>query len=571
MAGLQLSGLASGFDWKSVVEQLIAIERIPQQNLRTEKTVNTNKLSVFTNLRTRLTTFQDAAKALSATSLFGQRTTALSDEELNWTASATSSAATGQYAFNVTRLATQSVRQGATDIAGSLNATDDVSGLLLSEMRTSMSVTAGSFTINGSTVEVEATDTLEDVFDKISTATGGDVTAAYSSATDRVTLTGSGTITLGGGGDTSNFLYALKLYNNNSATVSSSSTLGTLGVNDDIAASGLGTALTGLDGSGNGSFTINGVTINYNVNDDSLSGLMSRVNASEAGVTMGYDAQNDRFTLTNKGTGDLGLTATDDSGNLLAALKLSSAATVTRGTNAEFSINGGGTIVAASNTFSASAHGINGLTVTATETGSQTITVANDTEAIEAGITKFISAYNDVQSYIDSQTRVTVGANGAVTTGLMAGNREFTAIARQLRATVFDAVGGASADMSRLESIGIDFEGSGSTLSVRDASKLSEALANDLTKVSALFTTNTTGISGRVDAYVSQITLTGGLVDRQETTLEKQNSSLDQQISDLERRITAEQERLEASFIAMEEAQSRIQNQLSSLTQMLNS
>ena len=196
MAGLQLSGLATGFDWKSVVEQLIQIERVPQTKLRTEKTVNTNKLSVFSNLRTKLTAFQDAAKALSSSSLFGQRTVALSDSDLNWSASASSTAVTGEYAFTVSRMASQSVRRGATDLAASLSATDDVSGLVLSEMRTSMAVKAGTFTINGSTVEVETTDTLDDVFDKISTATGGAVTATYSAGDDRVTLESSGTITL---------------------------------------------------------------------------------------------------------------------------------------------------------------------------------------------------------------------------------------------------------------------------------------------------------------------------------------------------------------------------------------
>lgn len=569
MAGLQLSGLASGFDWKSVVDQLIAIERVPQNKLKADKSTNTNKLSALSTLRTKLTAFQDAAKALSSTSVFGERTVALGDEDLNWSATASTGAAVGQYAFNVTRFATASVRQGSTGVGASISATNDVSGLLLSDMRTATPVTAGAFTVNGARVEVATTDSLQDVFDKISTATGGAVTGSYDATTDKVTLSSGGTITLGGGGDTSNVLYALKLYNNNGTTVSSASRLGTTGLFDDIASAGLQTAVTAVDGSGNGTFTINGVEIAYNVNDDSLQAVMARVNASEAGVSMGYDAANDRFTLTNTGTGDLGLTVSEGAGGLLAALNLTTSATVTRGTNAEFSVNGGGTIVSSSNVLDATAHGIAGLTVTATGTGSQTVTVGSDTKAIRAGIDKFISTYNDIQSYIDSQTKVTVGSDGKVTAGLMAGNREFTDIARQLRSSVFSAVGGASADMSRLESIGIDFQGSGSTLSVRDEAELSEALGNSLAKVSALFTTSTTGISSRVDTYLNQITLTGGLVDSQENSLERQNTSLDKQIADLERRIESERSRLEASFIAMEEAQSKIQSQLSALSNML--
>lgn len=570
MAGLQLSGLASGFDWKSVVDQLIAIERVPQSKLRTEKTVNTNKLSALSTLRTKLTTFQDASKALSATSLFGQRTAKIADEDSTWTTSAASGATTGEYVFNVTRFATQSVRQGSAGPAASLNASNDVSGLLVADMRTSAAVKTGTFTINGAAVEVDADDTLEDVFTKISTATGGTVTGSYDSTTDRVSLTSGSTITLGGGGDTSNFLYALKLYNNNGTTVTSASTLGSLSVRDDIASAGLETAVTAVDGSGNGSFTINGVSIAYNVNDDSLSAVMARVNASEAGVTMSYDAANDRFTLKNKGSGDLGLAVSESAGGLLAALNLTTGATVTRGVNAEFSVNGGGSIVTSSNVFDSSAHGITGLTVTATGTGSQTVTVGSDTESIRSGIDKFISAFNDIQTYVDAQTKVTVGADGKVSAGLMAGNREFTDIARQLRSLSFDAVGGAAADVSRLESIGIDFTGSGSTLSVRDSAKLTEALGSSLDKVSALFTTANTGISSRLDSYLSKISLTGGLVDSQETTLERQNSSLDKQIADLERRIETERNRLEASFIAMEEAQSKIQSQMSALTKMIS-
>lgn len=570
MAGLQLSGLASGFDWKSVVDQLIAIERTPQTKLRTEKTVNTNKLSAYTGLRTRLTAFQDAAKALSASSLFNQRTVTASDEDLKWTTSASGGAATGAYDFSVTKVATRSVRQGVAGAAASLSATNDVSGTLVSDLRTAVPVKEGNFTINGAAVSVEATDSLQDVFDKISTATNGDVTASYNAGTDRVSLTSTaGNITLGGGGDSSNFLFALKLYNNDSASISSASTLGTLAVRDDIASAGLETAVTAVDGDGNGSFTINGVEIAYNINNDSIQAIIARVNGSDAGATMGYDAANDRFTLSNKNTGDLGLTVSEDAGGLLTALNLNAGAVVTRGGNAEFSVNGGGTIVTSSNVLDSGAHGISGLSITASSTGAQTITVANDTAAINKGINEFITKFNDVQTYVDSQTRVTVGSDGKVTAGLMAGNREFTDIARQLRTNAFSAVTGAAADMSRLESIGIDFEGSSTQLSVRDSAKLANALSGSLDKVSALFATSSTGISGRIDAYVSKITLTGGAVDSQENSLERQNTSLDRQIADLERRLTAERERLERSFIAMEEAQSRMSSQLASLNNIL--
>lgn len=572
MAGLQLSGLATGFDWKSVVDQLIALERVPQNRLRAEKSTNTAKLNTFSTLRSRMTALQDAIKQLSSDTRFGQRAATFADEDLTWRATAANESVVGEFTFAVAQLATKSVRAGAGNRAAALHSSSDVSELLVSDLRLAVPVTTGVFTINGAQVTVEETDMLGDVFAKIATATGGDVTAAYDPATDQVTLTSasSSTITLGAGADTSNFLYALKLYNNNSATVSSATALGTLERNSSIADSGLATGVTGVDADGNGSFVINGVTIDYNVNDGTLQDIINRVNASDAGVVLAYDPMADSFRLTNRNTGDLDLVAADTTGNLLAALGLTTGATVTRGTNAQFSVNGGGTIVSASNVLDESVHGLQGLSVTVDSVASHTVTVTADTDAIKTGIRTFIEKYNDVQKLIDEQTKVTVGADGTVTAAPFANNRELTDIARQLRSMVFEQVPGLSGTISRLESIGIDFNSSSSELAIRDEARLDEALANNLQDVTALFTTATTGLSAKLGSYIDRLTVTNGLLDAQETSLEKQNASLDDQIAALERRLEAERTRLEESFIRMEEAQQKINTQLAALQRTLN-
>jgi flagellar capping protein FliD len=53
---------------------------------------------------------------------------------------------------------------------------------------------------------------------------------------------------------------------------------------------------------------------------------------------------------------------------------------------------------------------------------------------------------------------------------------------------------------------------------------------------------------------------TGGL-QAQLTSFTKQNTNLDKQIEEVERRLAAQRATLEASFIAMEKAQSRFQQQ----------
>ena len=61
---LQLTGLASGFDWKPVVEQLIELEAIPKSRLQREKAANEEKISDLGILKSQLDTLNGAASTL---------------------------------------------------------------------------------------------------------------------------------------------------------------------------------------------------------------------------------------------------------------------------------------------------------------------------------------------------------------------------------------------------------------------------------------------------------------------------------------------------------------------------
>jgi len=79
-----------------------------------------------------------------------------------------------------------------------------------------ISVTAGSFTINGTTLNIGSTDTLTAVIEKINSSSAG-VTASYDRTTDKLVLnsrtTGATSITVGSSSDTSNFLSAAFIKN----------------------------------------------------------------------------------------------------------------------------------------------------------------------------------------------------------------------------------------------------------------------------------------------------------------------------------------------------------------------
>ena len=162
---LRLTGLASGFDWESLVSQLTELERAPQKRLLAEQDILQQRNNAYSSIVTELTVLQTRVDALTNTSLFDSRATQVGDATLA-SATAATGTAVGHYTFTTTQLATASVQQGTANAGAGLNATDDVSGLVLSNAAFASTITAGTFTVNGRQVSVDTSDTLQALFDK---------------------------------------------------------------------------------------------------------------------------------------------------------------------------------------------------------------------------------------------------------------------------------------------------------------------------------------------------------------------------------------------------------------------
>lgn len=545
----------------SFVDSMMEIERAPITRLEAEQAKNSSQVTQLTTLGGRLSTLQTASEALQADGLFTKRS--VTGMGTGSSASAAAGTVAGSYTFSVTQLATAARREGASGLAANLATTSDVSGLTLANLPIASAVTAGTFTVNGKTVTVATTDSLEDVFAAIDTATEGAVTAAYNPTTDKIELTGTEEVILGAANDSSNFLRAMKLGNDGTSAVESSASLSTVKLTSALSSANLATAVTAVDGDGVGSFTINGVDISYDVDTDSLSTLIKRINQSGAGVTAAYDTVLDRMTLTNQSTGDLGITVSESTGGLLGALGLTPGGTLVRGENAEFTLNGGDTLTSTSNTLDASVHGVTGLSLTAGATGSQTLAVAVDTSTMREKIDSFISAFNGVQTFLESSTRVTTDSKGKVTAGTLSSNREIQSWGSKLRSLAFAAVPGLDGTITRLESIGIDFKSGTSELEVKDSAKLTAALTDQSDDVDDLFTTASSGLADVIAEYSENIS---ELNTSQQKVLNDSNNGITEQIAAIERRLEQQREIMESAFIAMETAQSRLQSQSAALT-----
>src|SRR5688572_29961466 len=151
---LGISGLASGFDWRSLVDQLVDVERSPQRRLATEQQGIQDRKAAYTSIATQLSVLQNRARALNDPTLFDARKTSVSDGDVA-SASSVAGASLGSYVFHITQRAMAAVRQGTVNIASPLSATTDVSGVTLSSAPFNSAVKAGTFTVNGQQVTIE--------------------------------------------------------------------------------------------------------------------------------------------------------------------------------------------------------------------------------------------------------------------------------------------------------------------------------------------------------------------------------------------------------------------------------
>jgi flagellar hook-associated protein 2 len=575
MAGVQLSGLINGsFDWQSVVTQLIAIDSAPVTTLQTAEAANNSQLSAFAQLTGDVTNLQAAVTALQAPGLFGEVTAASTTPNSSWTAAAASSTAPGNYSIDVTNLATASTLNGADDIGSPLNSSsDDVSGLTLATLPTATAPTAGTFTVDGKQVTVTLTESLQQVFDAISTATGGNVTGTYDDTSDTVSLkSGDGSpVVLGAANDTSNLLSALKLENNNLGTGidTSSGRLGAASTSSTLVNAGLATPVTGTDGSGNGSFTINGVSISYNVNTSTIASVINSINNSTAGVTANYNPSSDSITLANNATGSTGIGVADTSGTLMASLGLTTGSSLNLGENAVFTVNGGNPITSASNSLDPTVTGIAGLTVGVNSESTQTVSVTPDTGDMSTAISTFITAYNQLQNDITSLTQITPNVNGTVTTAVLANNQEVAQWSEDLRNLAFNSISDLSGAIKSLGDIGIGFTGTSPTLSVTDQTTLTNALSTNPSAVGQFFQEPVTGFAGQFSTYLFNLSFpnTGGIAI-ETNTLNSENATDTAKISTLQNQLNQEQSNLTNEFLAMQNAQAASEQDEEILSEM---
>lgn len=289
-----ISGLSSGFDWRSMIDQIIAVERQRVNLVTNKQTLYQKKLTEWQSFNTKLLALKTAAANLKDADAFAMFKASLScsgstltaSDMLAVTTSATASA--GSCSLKITNLAAaQKVSSvsfsSATDALGDEN--------------------AGDIVINGTVITIDPADTLANVVQKINNATSDTGTAGvtagivnYGAGDYRLILTsmdaGASGISLSNGGS-SDILYRLG-FCDTSRTAKNHISGGDRSdrfTDTDISIQSL-LGLTDAQASGAGEIVINGQNIGeINLATDTLGDLQTKF--ATAGVTVSITTESE--------------------------------------------------------------------------------------------------------------------------------------------------------------------------------------------------------------------------------------------------------------------------------------
>jgi flagellar hook-associated protein 2 len=164
MANITFGGLASGMDTGAIVSELMNLERQPLERLEREKSYLNNRLDAFKKFDTKLDELKSFFEDFDTSEDVRSFTATAASEEF-FTISAGSTAVGGSFQVEVQNLA---------------QVQKDVSAGYAS--KSSADFTAGTITINGTDITVEANDSLSDIADKINDANTGDSATGISAS-----------------------------------------------------------------------------------------------------------------------------------------------------------------------------------------------------------------------------------------------------------------------------------------------------------------------------------------------------------------------------------------------------
>jgi len=325
------------------------------------------------------------------------------------------------------------------------------------------------------------------------------------------------------------------------------------------------------------------VTVDIGPGESSLAAVRDKINAAGAGVTATviYDATGARLSIRSTQTGvengfrisAIETVPGDDGGLGLSALAYdpeSGASNMTLNQapkNAKAKLNGLD-IESASNTLADVA---DGLTVKLLKVSASPVdlTVSTDTDAMKTGVTDFVKAYNDLSSFIATQTKYNADSKAA---GNLQGDRTVIGLQAQLRG-ILRGESNASSAFGSLSQVGLEVQKDGSIK--LNSKKFDAALAKpaELRKMMSATDTSTdtsSGIVYRFNRLADQLLGVEGPLETRTTGIQSSIKSNTKRVNEIDDRLEQTRKRLMAQYQALDTTMSKASALGSYVTNQLN-
>jgi len=586
VSSISFSGLATGLDTKSLVEQLLSVEARPKTRLEWKKALWDSRKSTWTDLNTRLQSLQTYANTLMNPATWNGTNGFTSSDPSRVTGTVTSpTPAAGTYTMDVAQTAANEVwgatgalpaavggarqsgawYQGAySEANGStlLTSLTDVDGTALGLQVGS--VITMSATKNGAPVTasrtVTASDTLDDLanwaegqFAGSSFYTNPDGTVTYQSAPGAANEITALSFSAQDGGS------ALTVFN------------GTAGASSSFAAPASG----GLASAQTLTVTMGASTWNVALAaGDTEASIAAKINAT-AGIGVNAAVSGGKLQLTSNVNGAAGDFSLSSTGSLLGDIGLTE---TTAGRDANFTVNGVAYTRDKNTGISDVIAGVD-LSVLNATASQVTLTVqANGTaspDAMKKKIMDFVNQYNAVVDFVNQKTGESKVASpknlGQFLQGPMSRDFRFSSVGFDLRAAAGDYVDGLANGANTLADLGITSGAIGTSGNTSgrlqvDEAKLDAVLATDPNKARQILgkagsgPLDEDGIAKRMSKMVSQWR-NGGLVDAALQGTSSQITTLQNSITRFEERLERRKTYYEKMFSSLETRIGRIQSQ----------
>ncbi len=433
-----------------------------------------------------------------------------------------------------------------------------------------LGVTDGEFAIgvNGSlkAVSVNATDTLGNVIAKISTATGGAVTAEITADGRFVMKAADGVeLIVSTSTDTTNLATIFNLVQDGSNVVEGKTSLYKASSNSKLTQGGVfrnGNVTTGTFSIGNATFTITG--------DTTIASLISDINHSEeANANAYWDNINGKMIITSSSLGASYVNIAAGSSNFTEVFGLTvndggveklTTYNQKLGDNAILTINDT-RIVATSNTITSDISRIEGLTVNiknVTPGEYVTITVERDTQSIIDAVQETLDSYNALVAEVNS----TLAIGGELHNDIA-----LKQLKNQISLLMTSGSNIAGNQFRNLSAIGISTENASSAMTsdiyslYLNADKLENSLNISEEDVKELLvgTEANPGVLTKVENIIEQMLSTTGYFASTTKSLNRQIANWDKKIERAQSRADQYKAILERKFQSMEQLYSNMQ------------